>query len=149
MLILILLFLKGTWGIDCQRKCECASRNCNSVTGVCQCPPGRYGRKCEKVGCPPGFWGSECENRCPKACSTGYCHSKKGTCTCAPGKYGGDCQFTCPEGTFGEMCSNACPAACSDPKSNFKGCDPEVRLLNKQSFVMVYVLLPSYRVLDW
>lgn len=113
--------------MDCRQYCDCANDvDCDSVTGVCQCPLGLHGTRCELSGCQAGFWGPQCDRLCPNHCATNQCDREKGHCTCSPGMYGSHCHLSCPENTWGELCSLKCPAECSESRRHTKGCDPQV-----------------------
>ena len=46
--------MQGTYGMNCGRSCSCLNGGtCDSVTGVCHCPPGIHGENCQD-GCPEG-----------------------------------------------------------------------------------------------
>lgn len=56
----------GTWGLDCNLKCECDNNgSCDQETGKCQCQRGWQGDRCEEP-CSPGYYGFGCKEECPK-----------------------------------------------------------------------------------
>ncbi|GAA56510.1 multiple epidermal growth factor-like domains protein 6, partial [Clonorchis sinensis] len=112
------------WGFGCRELCDCMEGiPCDPNSGVCRCPVGRHGDKCEIAGCQPGYWGRDCDRICPDHCATNQCERDTGQCTCAPGTYGAQCHLSCPEGTWGEMCQNSCSKECRGGKT--RGCHPQ------------------------
>ncbi len=39
---------QGQWGEECLNKCDCNENTCHSETGLCDCPAGRTGIRCEQ-----------------------------------------------------------------------------------------------------
>jgi hypothetical protein len=64
-----------------QSKCRCQSDGiCDSMTGMCRCPPGWTGHDCANR-CHGGYFGKDCGEICE--CFNGaHCHYINGSCTC-------------------------------------------------------------------
>jgi len=56
--ILCVVCVQGFYGVDCKSQCSCLNGGtCDAVSGICICPPGTTGERCED-GCSPGMFPS-------------------------------------------------------------------------------------------
>ncbi|BFZ15400.1 hypothetical protein BsWGS_18439 [Bradybaena similaris] len=116
---------EGTWGLGCEKECNCSiSQTCSVVNGVCHalCPLGFYSYKCSyqcldncrpclkqtgrcREECPRGKFGQLCSNVCPQGCLNNACEWSSGNClACAPGRFGTSCTTQCPEDCLNNTC---------------------------------------------
>ncbi|CAJ0958555.1 unnamed protein product [Ranitomeya imitator] len=80
--------------------------SCDPVTGVCRCPAGFNGDRCEK-GCNSGTFGENCGKIC-ECEGDGPCDPVTGVCFCPPGKTGATCDLDCRINHYGPNCSLSC-----------------------------------------
>ncbi|KAH0511536.1 Scavenger receptor class F member 1 [Microtus ochrogaster] len=121
--------LKGWWGPECSRRCQCVRGQCSVSSGHCSCPPGFHGARCE-LPCDPGHYGAQCRESCGHCAPNATCSPVTGNCeSCKPGWNGTQCKQPCPPGTFGERCGEQCPRCwlgepCHAETGHCQRCDP-------------------------
>lgn len=77
----------NTYGPHCHLQCECGDYPCDHVTGVCDCPLGYHGPKCEHSESAHEHSHRRCE-----CYNGGVCDAENGRCHCAPGHLDPTCQ---------------------------------------------------------
>ncbi|XP_018010286.1 multiple epidermal growth factor-like domains protein 6 isoform X2 [Hyalella azteca] len=98
----------GTQEGECPGEC--------TPSGVCQCPAGLMGARCDER-CPAGVYGPSCSKACD--CDNGAsCDRESGACICPPGVQGDRCQIGCPAGFYGTNCTKSCPNECPGNRCN-------------------------------
>ncbi|PIK42274.1 putative tie-like receptor tyrosine kinase [Apostichopus japonicus] len=102
----------GFWGPpDCSESClDCMHGGiCDTITGMCICPPGFMGNLCEKA-CGSNVYGPECNHSCQAdSCrSMQFCLPDPYGCSCATGWAGSTCEVECPDGLYGANCNESC-----------------------------------------
>ncbi|XP_059168807.1 multiple epidermal growth factor-like domains protein 6 [Physella acuta] len=109
-----------TYGLGCQKKCNCAhGDSCFVSTGGCPsgCPVGFKGIDCTEA-CGPGYHGEKCLLACSNNCTNQLCDRITGHCfKCHPGYYGDTCELRCSDHCAGDgMCdtNGTCLYGCLD-----------------------------------
>ncbi|PIK44380.1 putative tie-like receptor tyrosine kinase [Apostichopus japonicus] len=96
---------------DCSESClDCMHGGiCDTITGMCICPPGFMGNLCEKA-CGSNVYGPECNHYCQAdSCrSMQFCLPDPYGCSCATGWAGSTCEVECPDGLYGANCNESC-----------------------------------------
>ncbi|XP_078656416.1 uncharacterized protein LOC144902749 isoform X2 [Branchiostoma floridae x Branchiostoma belcheri] len=101
---------------------------CDDVSGECVCPPGFWGKNCER-GCDRIAYGANCQWDCDNTDIAGnnadpdcrrvmLCLPDPYGCSCARGWKGLDCQTQCAAGEYGAGCTQQCDC------QNGGTCDP-------------------------
>ncbi|XP_067846571.1 laminin subunit gamma-1 isoform X2 [Heptranchias perlo] len=113
-------------------------RNCNQVTGLCECLIHVVGRDCSQ--CEPGFYnllsGQGCQ-RCdcnPIGSVNGQCDSQNGQCECQPGVVGRQCD-ECEPDHFGFGQDGCKPCDCDREGSRSLQCKEDGKCDCKEGFV--------------
>lgn len=118
------------WGRNCSHTCECQNNGiCNQFNGLCKCPKGYTGDRCESE-CPDGQYGLNCSETC-RCQNGGKCHHISGECACAAGFTGPLCTETCPDGKHGQECKQECKCQNNgkcDPQNGECECPPGMNL---------------------
>ncbi|XP_075528849.1 receptor-type tyrosine-protein phosphatase kappa-like isoform X2 [Dermacentor variabilis] len=122
----------GRYGDGCRSICpQCLHGGvCHDITGVCVCPPGFTGDRCE-VFCNLNHFGKNCSHNCtevsalaggdPRCRGMLFCLPDPYGCSCYPGFRGLDCTETCADGTFGAGCQQKRTCHCQ----HGVGCHPQ------------------------
>ncbi|XP_037528263.1 protein sidekick-2-like [Rhipicephalus sanguineus] len=122
----------GTYGGGCQLICPpCLNGGiCHDITGVCVCPPGFIGERCEGF-CNAYHFGKNCTHNCtelsalaggdPRCRGMLFCLPDPYGCSCYPGFRGVDCTDVCLAGTYGADCKQRRLCHCR----NGGGCHPQ------------------------
>lgn len=137
LIFFIYLFIDcppGLWGRDCSKKCVCQNNGvCDQYNGMCKCPKGYIGDKCE-LECPVGRYGLNCTETC-RCENSGNCHHISGECTCEPGFTGPLCNETCPDGKHGSACQQECKCQNNgkcNPQNGECECPPGTNINNME-----------------
>ncbi|GFR62940.1 receptor-type tyrosine-protein phosphatase kappa [Elysia marginata] len=108
----------GTFGLECDKPCNCADDQevCFVSTGGCPsgCAPGFTGGDC-LTSCPRETYGLECAQNCSVHCmNSKICSSDDGHCVggCKPGFIPPLCDNECPKTKFGQDCAMNCSFSC-------------------------------------
>ncbi|GCB72288.1 hypothetical protein scyTo_0006235 [Scyliorhinus torazame] len=113
-------------------------RNCNQVTGLCECLTHVMGRDCSQ--CEPGYYnilsGQGCQ-RCdcnPIGSVNGQCDAQNGQCECQPGVVGQHCD-KCEPYHFGFSQDGCKPCDCDHEGSRSLQCKEDGTCDCKEGFV--------------
>lgn len=119
--------------------CDCENTlSCDAASGVCNCPPGFVGSRCE-TPCSEGTYGANCSHSCT-CFNDAECSHINGHCTCADGWIGSDCTNSCDPNFYGASCEAVCTcqngAACDHVTGLLCLCFPIYQLPNCNFKVM-------------
>uniref|UniRef100_A0A8C8VJL2 Tyrosine kinase with immunoglobulin like and EGF like domains 1 n=1 Tax=Pelusios castaneus TaxID=367368 RepID=A0A8C8VJL2_9SAUR len=114
------------WGPSCEKDCpDCSNGGvCHDRVGVCICPPGFMGTRCEKA-CREGRFGRNCQEQCnsDQGCKgLNFCLPDPYGCSCAAGWSGSQCSEACPLGSYGADCALECHCQNGGTCNRFSGC---------------------------
>ncbi|XP_067423960.1 tyrosine-protein kinase receptor Tie-1 isoform X1 [Emydura macquarii macquarii] len=114
------------WGPSCVKDCpDCLNGGvCHDRVGVCICPPGFMGTRCEKA-CREGRFGRNCQEQCnnDQGCKgLSFCLPDPYGCSCASGWSGSQCSIACPLGSYGADCALECHCQNGGTCNRFRGC---------------------------
>ncbi|KAK3606132.1 hypothetical protein CHS0354_010761 [Potamilus streckersoni] len=102
----------GTFGKQCQYRCNCNGETCDPVTGECPsgiCQPGWSGVQCNQE-CVIGTYGQNCSSLCGMCVDGAACDVVTGNCTvgCESGWQGPKCDQVCTAGWYSRNCMMRC-----------------------------------------
>ncbi|XP_069794299.1 laminin subunit gamma-1 isoform X1 [Narcine bancroftii] len=127
------------------KACNCSpdgtvgqQKNCNQITGLCECLAHVIGRDCGQ--CEPGFYNLLRDQGCqrcdcnPIGSANGECDTQNGQCECQPGVFGRQCD-NCEHYHFGFSRDGCKPCDCDHEGSRSLQCKEDGKCDCKEGFV--------------